>query len=80
METRDTEKIMEITENFYIELYTSQILKNPGKIVNVGSVELPEINEEDIMMALKYIKDNKAPASDRIATELIKEETEDIIG
>lgn len=32
------------------------------------------------MMALKYIKDNKAPASDRIATELIKEETEDIIG
>lgn len=41
--------------------------------MNVGSEEIPEINENELMYALESIKRNKAPGEDNVIMEMIEE-------
>lgn len=84
-ETRDRQQIIEITEKFYTDLYASHLKEDPeyktstGKIMNIGSEEMPDVNKEEVIMALSSMKNNKAPGEDDITVELLKEGGEEII-
>lgn len=84
MENLPRREILNIVEEFYKLLYKSQyddsdeenpepeILTSRGGIVNQGSEELPDITIEEIELALKNTKNNKAPGEDNIVTDAIK--------
>ncbi|XP_072378028.1 uncharacterized protein [Diabrotica undecimpunctata] len=79
-EERDLGEIVNITERYYTDLYSS---KNDSplsfkqnlsrKIQNVGSEILPEITEDEIEKSINDIKRNKAAGEDKILAELLKE-------
>lgn len=74
------ESILEEIEKYYTDMYTSRVEPNEEQkeeskktIQNVGSEDIPEITEEEIMLALKTIKNNKAAGPDGILPEMLKE-------
>lgn len=75
--TSNRKEILNITENFYQQLYN-----NPDKwtvpagipvLINQGSEEIPEITSSEISAAMKEMKNNKSADEDGIAIETIKE-------
>ncbi|KAL3288890.1 hypothetical protein HHI36_003335 [Cryptolaemus montrouzieri] len=56
-------------------------INNPNvpKVLNQGSEEIPEITEDEILSALKEMKDDKATGEDGIEIEAIKYGGEEII-
>lgn len=47
--------------------------------MNVGSEEMAEISEKEIVYDLRTLKDNKAPGKDDIVIEMIKEAEEILV-
>lgn len=79
-EERDKKKITSIVEDFYTDLYRSKKdadtptrEKLKLKIENVGSEELPDIDEFEIEQAIRNLKNNKAPGQDEVLAEMLKE-------
>lgn len=78
--TTDRNKIKDIIENFYSQLYTSQLQINSEviqktqerKILIVGLEEIPEVITEEIKTAVREMKYRRAPGDDDIIPELIK--------
>lgn len=69
---------IKIIKEFYLELYKSRFeeivegLTSTKDIVNQGSEILPDINLGEVRLALKKMKNNKAPGGDNIAAYAIK--------
>ena len=82
--TTNREEILKIVEDFYQMLYTSQhndtlnsgtepdIVTAKKGIVNQGSEELPCITIDEIKLALRKTKNNKAPGEDNVVADTIK--------
>jgi len=76
----DQNKLLEITREFYKDLYAS-IRSKPSTggtatrpvIMNVGSEEMPDITMDEVQTALDEMKNGKAPGEDDIPIEAIKE-------
>ena len=83
---KDHEEILRTVEKFFEDLY-EQKQKTPKavletrskKITNVGSEDILDITEEEIMVNIRRMKYNKAAGSDNIIPELIKEGGETIV-
>ena len=63
--TTDREEILDVCAEFYQDLYSSK--KEGGKkssITSVDNSELPNITVREVEMAVKQMKDNKAPGND----------------
>lgn len=61
--------------SFYKQLYSTpnQELNNHiPKVLNQGMKDIPQIDEAEIMAALKSMKTNKAPSEDGLVIESIK--------
>lgn len=69
------EEIAKEIQEFYEKLYKSTI-PNPRSyskhILNIGSEDLPEIIPSEIKVALKQMKNRKAPGEDKITAEMLK--------
>ncbi|XP_043494475.1 uncharacterized protein LOC122519210 [Polistes fuscatus] len=83
-EIRDRDEIVRTTDKFYKSLYNTQIekleqAKKYHKVMNLGSEEIAEIKEDEIMYALKSMKRNKAPGEDNVMTEMIEKAAEIIV-
>ncbi|KAL3267754.1 hypothetical protein HHI36_006881 [Cryptolaemus montrouzieri] len=76
-EIRNRNEIIEMTKQYYENLYNTQIERprtsTDTKVLNVGSEDTPEINEEESLFALKTLKNNKSLREDNILTEMIEE-------
>ncbi|KAF2893784.1 hypothetical protein ILUMI_12388 [Ignelater luminosus] len=74
---RNRKKIVNEAEKYYKNLYNTQInralTRTVTRVINVESEDIPDIIEEEILFALKIMKNNKAPGSSEILTEMIKE-------
>lgn len=82
--TTNREEILRIVEDFYRILLKSQkeasdisgmepeMATSMKKIVNQGSEVLPEITIEEIRLALRKAKNNKAPGEDGLVADAIK--------
>ena len=72
----DREKILEVVEAFYRELYGEQVQHVDNrpllKVTNQGSEEMPDITPNEVRKALQAMKNNKSPGEDGIVTEAIK--------
>ncbi|XP_056641545.1 craniofacial development protein 2-like [Diorhabda sublineata] len=80
--TEDRREILKVTEKFYTGLYESKIdneyvrkanSDHKNRICNVGSEDLPEIEEEEIVKSLNQLKNGKAAGDDNIIPEMLKE-------
>ncbi|KAF2898100.1 hypothetical protein ILUMI_08075 [Ignelater luminosus] len=76
-EIKNRKNIINEAEKSYKNLYNTQINRPPTrtntKVIIVESEDIPDITKEEILFALKTMKNNKAPESDKILTEMIKE-------
>ena len=82
--SEDKEEIKNNINDFYTKLYESQKLEkekidkylenfNPNKINEIEKQELNEyINEEEIIIAIKQLNNNKSPGEDGITAEFYK--------
>lgn len=72
----DREKILEVVESFYRELYKipeeQQENRPLTKVINQGSEEMPDITVHEIRGAIREMKNNKSPGNDGIVIEAIK--------
>ncbi|KAL3285713.1 hypothetical protein HHI36_000243 [Cryptolaemus montrouzieri] len=73
VEEKDHEKITQLVEEFYRDIYTSEIQPDNNqqeslkrKIANVNSEELPDIEDYEMENAPSSLKNNKAPGLDSI--------------
>ncbi|KAL3280898.1 hypothetical protein HHI36_004125 [Cryptolaemus montrouzieri] len=66
---RNRNEIIEVTKQYYGNIYNTQIERpltsTDTKVLNVGSGDTPEINEEEILFALKTLINNKSPGEDK---------------
>lgn len=69
-------EIIAIVENFYKDLYSSgnqdEIHYQKRKTKNVGSEDVPEIDNRELLAALHKMKNRKCPGEDQITSEMIK--------
>ncbi|KAL3282559.1 hypothetical protein HHI36_005739 [Cryptolaemus montrouzieri] len=78
-------QILQTMGDFYQEMYMYKDrnieinIPNVPKVLNQGSEEIPEITEDDILSALKEMKDEKATGEYGIEIEAIKYGGEEII-
>ncbi|XP_045460954.1 uncharacterized protein LOC123671253 [Harmonia axyridis] len=82
--TTNREDILRIVEDFYHLLYKSQnevnsdsrteleLLTSKEGIVNQGSEEMPDITLDEIKLALRKTKNNKAPGEDCVVADAVK--------
>ena len=70
--TNDRQEILDVCSDFYQELYSSKSNENKPKIVSPDQSALPEITEREVEAATKEMKDNKAPGTDDITSDIIK--------
>ena len=70
--TNDRQEILDVCSDFYQELFSSKSNENKPKIVSPDQSALPEITEREIEAATKEMKDNKAPGTDDITSDIIK--------
>ena len=71
--TADREEILDVCTEFYQILYSSK--KEGGKKTSIKSVddtELPSITVRDVEVAVKQMKDNKAPGNDDLSNDIFK--------
>ena len=76
------QEILHSIKLFYQELYTSKqqgIRTDIRKVINQGSEEIPEITEEEIISALRDMKNNRAAGDDGLVIESIQEGGPEII-
>jgi len=76
----DQNKILDIAQEFYKDLFRSIRPKPPAEatqakpvIMNVGSEEMPDITIDEVQASLNEMKNKKAPGEDNIPIEAIKE-------
>ena len=69
---RVEQEILDVCSDFYQELYSSKSNENKPKIVSPDQSALPEITEREVEAATKEMKDNKAPGTDDITSDIIK--------
>ena len=72
--TADREEILDVCTEFYQILYSSK--KEGGKKASIKSVddtELPSITVRDVEVAVKQMKDNKAPGNDDLPNDISKQ-------
>ena len=71
--TADREEILDVCTEFYQVLHISK--KEGGKkssITSVDDTELPSITVRDAEVAVKQMKDNKAPGNDDLSNDIFK--------
>ncbi|XP_030746598.1 uncharacterized protein LOC115875318 [Sitophilus oryzae] len=76
------QEILHSIKLFYQELYTSKpqgIKTDIRKVINQGSKEIPEITEEEIISALRDMKNKRAAGDDGLVIESIQEGGPEII-
>lgn len=67
-EIRDRDEMLQVTENFFRELYRRNVLLEVSdrneKIINVGPENLPEITDEEINFAMNSMEIYRAQGKD----------------
>ena len=70
--TNDRQEILDICSDFYQELYSSKSNETKPKIVSPDQSALPHITVREVEVAINEMKDNKAPGTDDITSDIIK--------
>ena len=70
--TNDRQEILDVCSDFYQNSIVQKQLELKPKIVSPDQSALPEITEREVEAATKEMKDNKAPGTDDITSDIIK--------
>lgn len=74
--TTETDQILEVIEKFYSQFYqkshsTDEVKRIP-KVMNQESEEIPRITRDEIKLAMREMKNNRALGNDEIIIEAVK--------
>lgn len=74
--TSDRTEILKVCSDFYQDLYKSKSKKDPkedkAKMKSTDQTSIPSITQQEVELALKQMKDSKAPGTDEITSDIIK--------
>lgn len=78
--------MLKVVEYFQINLFESKVkdilqentIQN-NLLRNVGSEDLPDISEDEVIQALRQMKSNKAPEEDQVTADMIIEGSNKLI-
>ena len=70
--TNDRQEILNVCADFYKELYSSKSSESKPNIISPDQSAIPQVTVREVEMAIKEMKDNKAPGTDDITSDIIK--------
>ena len=70
--TNDKQEILNVCADFYQELYSSKSNKSKPNIISPDQSTIPQVTVREVEVAIKEMKDNKAPGTDEITSDIIK--------
>ena len=70
--TNDRLEILNVCADFYQELYSSKSSESKPNIISPHQSAIPQVTVREVEVAIKEMKDNKAPGTDDITSDIIK--------
>ena len=70
--TNDRQEILNVCADFYQELYSSKSSESKPNIISPDQSAIPQVTVREVEVAIKEMKDNKAPGTDDITSDIIK--------
>ena len=70
--TNNRQEILNVRADFYQELYSSKSSESEPDIISPDQSAIPQVTVREVEVAIKEMKDNKAPGTDDITSDIIK--------
>ncbi|XP_072048745.1 uncharacterized protein [Amphiura filiformis] len=70
--TNDRQEILNVCADFYQDLYSSKSNEAKPNTISPDISAIPSITQKEVEMAVKEMKDSKAPGTDDITSDIIK--------
>ena len=70
--TNDRQEILNVCADFYQELYSSKSNESKPNIISPDQSAISQVTVREVEVAIKEMKDNKAPGTDDITSDIIK--------
>ncbi|XP_072046971.1 uncharacterized protein [Amphiura filiformis] len=70
--TNDRQEILDVCADFYQDLYSSKSNEAKPNTISPDISAIPSITQKEVEMAVKEMKDSKAPGTDEITSDIIK--------
>ena len=70
--TNDRQEILNVCADLYQELYSSKSNESKSNVISPDQSAIPQVTVREVEVAIKEMKDNKAPGTDDITSDIIK--------